>query len=83
MNTKDPVNLKVANMMVNYAGGGLGAVAYVSPDQCPAGYSASFDAGRFVQLCEAAIRAIQNGDGIEAIENCGEAWFRLVSFHRG
>jgi len=75
--------LRVSNMMTTYAGDGIGAVAYVSPDQHPEKFRHSFDSVRFISLCKAAIKAIEGGDGIEAMKNCGEAWFRLASYHRG
>ena len=75
-------SLRVSSMMQNFDGG-IGATAYVSGDQHPEEFRHSFDVERFCTLLEAAVSAVEGGDGIEAMKNCGEAWFRLASYHRG
>ncbi len=56
--------------------------AYVSPEQHPEQYRASFDADATVKLLQRAITAIEFGHGTDAVALVGAAWFRVSSFHR-
>lgn len=71
----------IGHQATAFAGGGQGAVAYVSPDQNPEQYRQHFDARETIALLEQAISALMNGDGVTATKACGAAWFRISTFH--
>lgn len=83
-----PHTLNIATQVMRFTGDGLGAVAYISPDQRPEELARSFDAQRTVTCLRLAADAIERGegitrdDGIDAMRYAGEAWARLVLFHR-
>lgn len=65
----------------SFAGGGQGAVAYVSPDLVDV-TSKCFDAGATIAKLRAAIEAIEAGHGADATRAAGEAFARLALYHR-
>lgn len=74
--------MNIAYMMTGYAGGGQGAVAYLSPDQEPEQYQKRLDAGATIDALQRAISALEGGDSTEAVKASGEAWFRIAAFHK-
>jgi len=72
---------RIGHQAMEFSGGGGGAVAYVSPDQNPRQYEQHFDCATTIALLKAAIAALEGGDGIEATQACGAAWFRISTFH--
>lgn len=71
----------IGHSHVTYAGGGLGCVAYVSPDQQPCDYVKQFDCNATIQLLEEAIKSLKEGNGTAATRACGAAWFRISAYH--
>jgi len=72
---------RIGHQLVDHKGEGIGAVAYVSPNQNPRQYERGFDAAATIELLKAAIVALEGGDGVEAVQACGAAWFRISTFH--
>lgn len=74
--------LRIGSQVTSFAGDGMGAVAYVPPEQHPEQLWRSFDAERTIECLREAIAAVENADGIAATNAAGEAWARICLFHR-